>query len=138
VYASKSLVDDHNCVKNASKNLIELLIGCSGPDDEGYIYKVVNFLAYYFKNGKNPRDQSYLDPLKTEYLLYLFEVSYKTIQYKNDICSKVELMLRGIVIPNLVSEHDVVRSRACSVIASYGSLEMTDKSIYAEIIPKIC
>jgi hypothetical protein len=33
VYASKSLVDDHNMVKNSATTLLELLINCSAPDD---------------------------------------------------------------------------------------------------------
>lgn len=138
VYASKSLVDDHNIVKNASQNLIELLVNCTAPDNQGYAYKLINFLAFYFKNKTNPRDKSPLDPLKTEYLLRALEISFQTISYEQEICSKLEELFRGIVIPNLDSEHDVVKSRACSVIAMYGSLEMTDKSIYQEIIPKIC
>jgi hypothetical protein len=99
---------------------------------------VINFLAFYFKNGKNPRNEETLDPLKTEYLLHCLEISFKTIQYKEDICSKLEELFRGIVIPNLESEHDVVRSRACSVISVFGSLEMTDKTIYPEMIKSIC
>lgn len=33
VYASVSLIDDHNIIKNASKLLIELLLGCADPND---------------------------------------------------------------------------------------------------------
>jgi hypothetical protein len=76
--------------------------------------------------------------LITEYLLHTLEISFKTIEDQKKICKRVEDILRGIVIPNLSSEHDVVKSRACSVIATFCSLEMTDKSIYAEILPKIC
>lgn len=105
-------------------------MNCTAPDNQGYAYKLINFLAFYFKNKTNPRDKSPLDPLKTEYLLRALEISFQTISYEQEICSKLEELFRGIVIPNLDSEHDVVKSRACSVIAMYGSLEMTDKSIY--------
>ena len=104
-------------------------------------FEFLNFMAYYFKEQKNPISGESLTQKETEYLLKVFEVSgtyfSQRANYKNCL-HQLEELINFIVVPLLSSEHDILRYRACSVIEAFGPLPYEQNDTYSSICFGLC
>lgn len=138
IYSQRVKSDDHNMVKNAAEEAISYLSG-QEVDKELLLYKIVNFIGFCLEHGTNPRNGAAIDPIQKEYLLNALEIVGDRLQYHKSLVDSLPAMFEKFIIPELMSDHDVMRARACSVYSNVGAIvEYSNPSSYLNACQGIC
>lgn len=138
IYSQRVKSDDHNLLKNAAEEAVSYLSALE-VDNELLLYKIVNFIGFCFVKGCNPRNNQVIDPLQKEYLFNVLEIVGDRLQYHKALVENLPPFFVQFVIPELLSDHDVIRARACSVYANLGAIvEYPDQSHYITACQGIC
>ena len=128
-------------VKNAAADLILALLPHNNSNDQIMAFEFLNFIAFYFKEEKNPISGQPLTQQETEYLLKALEVSgeyfSQRANYRNCL-QQLEQLVQFVVVPFLSSEHDILRHRACSVIEAFGPIPYQNEETYSSICFGLC
>jgi hypothetical protein len=125
-------------LKNSAEEAIFYLSGLE-VDNELLLYKIVNFIGFCFVKGCNPRNNAPVDPLQREYLFNVLEVIGDRLQYHKPLIENLPPFFEQFVIPELMSDHDVLRARACSVYANLGAIvEYNNQNSYIQACQGIC
>ena len=138
VYSENMLGDDQQIMKGASKYLINKLLMFNAPDEEGLAVKLINFMAFCFRDKKNPRSGEELTPQAKETILHIFEVSSKHFYNEENIVEKLELLIESVIFPELEAKQPILRARACSIISRYGVVEFSKKENYQVVCKALC
>lgn len=75
IYADCSESEGHNIIKSASADLMLAMLKQNNSNDNFMAFEFLNFIAFYFKEQKNPITGEALTQKETEYLLKALEVS---------------------------------------------------------------
>lgn len=138
IYSQRVKSDDHNLLKNAAEETIFYLSGIE-VEKELLLYKIVNFIGFCFIQGCNPRNSAVVDPLQKEYLYNAMEIVGERMQYHKPLIQTLPDFFEKFVIPELVSDHEVIRARACSVFSSLGAIvEYKNENMYGMACQGIC
>lgn len=139
LYSEDQAIDDHNEVKNAAKTLINLILKYkSYSRDIPMSFVMFEYLAFVFRDKKNIRNGDALTPSMKEYLYRAFEMSSERLLNHRSVVDKIEEMLEYVIIPDLKSNFDILKARACSVISKYGGVVLAKKKNYISICAGIC
>ena len=134
VYSQSVKSDDQNIIKNGAETVIKQIIRLEASDGETMIFKLVNYISYYFSTGANPRRPTEaITPLTKESLMHCFECVYDEVMDEPKISEKLEVVLESFIIPEFSSSHDILRWRACSVFAKYGAVELSREATSAAV-----
>lgn len=138
IYSQRVKSDDHNMIKNAAEETIDYLSGLE-VGNELLLYKIVNFIGFCFVKGGNPRNGEQIGPLQKEYLLNALDIVGERLQYHKSLIDQLPGFFEQYVIPELMSDHDVLRARACMVYAAIGAIvEYGNPNTYILACQGIC
>lgn len=140
IYSKHTKTKDHNSVKNAAEELINMISKHEDLEGQLFVYRLVNFVSYCLANNVNPRDgNSPITPLEKEYLLYAFEAVADCIQHEAQILHKLESFFEAFLIPEFSSPHGVLQARACEVYQEMGGFVCyTNKNNFVKACQGIC
>lgn len=138
IYSQRVKSDDHNMLKNAAEEAITYLSGVE-VENELLLYKCFNFIGFCLVKSENPRTSQPIGPLQKEYLLNCLEILGDRLQYHKSLVSNLAPLFEQYVVPDLMSDHEVMRARACSVYASLGAVvEYAHQEAYIRACQGIC
>lgn len=141
IYADCTECEDHGVIKNAAADLMLRILEQNNSNDHFMAFEFLNFLAFYFREQKNPISGESLTHKETEYLLKALEISgqyfSQRANYKKCL-QELEQLINFAVVPLLSSEHDVLRYRACSVIEAFGPIPYQNEDTYSQICFGLC
>lgn len=141
IYSDCTECEDHNMIKNAAGELMLTILQQNNSNDKFMAFEFVNFLAFYFKEQKNPITGEALTHKETEYLLKALEVSGQYFSQRANYKSclqELEQLINFVVVPLLSSEHQILRYRACSVIEAFGPIPYQQEETYTQICFGLC
>lgn len=138
IYSQYSTINDHNIIKNASKDLIEVLLKQISQNGQPLVYNFIEFIITSLRDSKNSRSGQPLTPPEREAILHALEHSYKLVEKHEPIMEKVEEILCEFIIPEMFNEHAVLRSRACGVFNSFGLQKIKNEAGYIKACEGIC
>lgn len=139
IYSEEQAIDDHSEVKNSCKAIINLILKYKNfSKNVPMCLVMMEYLAFVFRDKKDVRSGKPLTPQMKEYLYRAFEMGSEVFLDHKDIVDKLEELIEFILIPDLRSEFDILKARACSVISKYGGLVLERKQNYIDICAGIC
>lgn len=125
LYAQDCKLDGHNCVKEASKDLIDMLLKYDDTTGTPFIRCVIGFVRGCFEQGKNLRTGQVLTPQFEECLIALLIHIHKKLENDHENwLFEVEQVIEHHLIKQLFSEHEVIRARVCNLLNVYGVTSM--------------
>lgn len=132
LYSQESRLDGHNVVKWAARDLMDQILRFDDAEKISMLKKLLDFTNACLQSQKNPRTG---EPITAEFkdcLLSSLNGTYKQFSRDSEnILGEVEQLVEHLVVPELCSEHELIKARACHVLFTYGAAYMTDsKSIF--------
>lgn len=122
LYSQESRLDGHNILKYASKDLIDQILRLEDERGQAMIKKLLDFSTGCFQVQINPRTQQPLSPAFKECLISAFIHCFKHFDNSDDnILNQAEQIIENYMLPELSSEHELIRVRMCSLLNIYGA-----------------